>query len=156
MIVIMLWIQSVLWMVLIFFASSDVGSAKNTSRIIGPLLRWLFGPIPDETVLAVQFVIRKCAHLTVYAVLAVLLWRALAKPIRWTLEYWNLRQAKAAWLIASLYAVTDEWHQSFIGSRDATVRDVLIDSVGAVAGLMLVRMICRYRTNRGLTQTSRS
>lgn len=130
-------------MTLIFFLSTGAGSARNTSRIIGPLLRWLLGAITDETVWAVQFYIRKTGHAVGYAILAILCWRALVKPARWTREVWETRSALLAWTIASVYALTDEFHQSFhYPSRQGSVWDVLLDAFGAWLGLLLVRAIC--------------
>ncbi len=146
------WWPALVQMTLIYFASSNVGSAKNTSRIIGPLLRWLFGSVSDETVWNVQFYIRKCGHLTGYAILGILCWRAVAKPARWLANDWQTRVAFQAWLIATLYAGTDEWHQSFVPSREGSVWDVLLDSFGVFVGLCVVRQFCHWRTARKLKQ----
>ncbi len=139
------WIAPGLWMALIFFASSGAGSAQNTSRIIGPLLRWIFGAVTDETVWTIQFYIRKTGHAVGYAILAILCWRALVPPPRWTAAVWRSRSAWLAWGIASVYAVTDEVHQSFIPSRQGSVMDVVLDSFGAAMGLLVVWAICRWR-----------
>lgn len=139
------WLPPGLWMTLIFCASTDVGSSKNTSRIIGPLLRWIFGTISDETVGTIQFCIRKTGHAVGYAILAILCWRAVANPVAWVREAWQKRPAQIAWGIATLYAVTDEIHQSFYPSRGASAADVLLDSIGAALGLLLVRAICLRR-----------
>jgi len=130
---------------LIFYASSGAGSAQNTSRIIGPLLRWLLGTIADETVWTIQFYLRKSGHAVGYAILAILCWRALVQPVRWTREVWERRRAWQAWGIASVYALTDELHQSFIPSRQGSVMDVVLDSFGAALGLVVVWVICRRR-----------
>jgi VanZ family protein len=132
-------------MALIFFASSGAGSARNTSRLIGPLLRWLLGAVTDETVWTIQFYLRKTGHAVGYAILAILCWRALTQPVRWTREAWQCRNAWLAWGIASVYAMTDELHQSFIPSRQGSVMDVVLDAIGAAVGLLLVRAVCRRR-----------
>lgn len=142
------WLPPISWMALIFFASTGAGSAQNTSRIIGPLLRWIFGAITDETVWRIQFYIRKTGHAVGYGILAILCWRALAKARRWTLKEWQARSAWLAWGIASLYAVTDEWHQSFNPSRGASGWDVLLDSIGAALGLLVAWGLCRWRSGR--------
>lgn len=136
------WFPPALWMTLIFFASTGAGSAQNTSRIIGPLLRWLFGAVTDETVWTIQFYIRKSGHAVGYAILAILCWRALVRPARWTREVWQPRSALLAWTIASVYALTDEFHQSFNDSRNGSLADVLLDACGAALGLLLVRALC--------------
>jgi len=58
----------------IFSASGDRMSFQHSSRLIGPLVRWVFPHLPDDTVHAIVVFVRKCAHLAEYAVLALLLW----------------------------------------------------------------------------------
>ena len=74
------WLPVVLWMGLIFYGSTGVLSTQRTSRIIGPLLRWLNPGISDEAISALQTVVRKGGHLSEYSILAVLIWRARRKP----------------------------------------------------------------------------
>jgi len=76
------WLPALIWMALIFSASSDANSFAHSSRIIGPLLHWLFPQMPDDTMYLIVLLVRKCAHLTEYAVFALLLWRALRKPVK--------------------------------------------------------------------------
>jgi len=73
-----------------------------------------------------DYVLRKCAHMTEYAVLAVLLRRAIGRDL-------------PALLLASAYAVTDEFHQTFVRGRHGTPIDWAIDTVGAALGLLLLR-----------------
>jgi VanZ family protein len=70
-------------------------------------------------------VLRKLAHLGEYAVLGALLFRA-------------LRREPTAIALGSLYAVTDEVHQSFVAGRTGSPLDWLLDSVGVVAGVLLL------------------
>jgi len=77
---------------------------------------------------------RKLVHASEYALLCLLWWRALRTVTR------SVPAAVWAWLIASLYAVTDEFHQHFVSGRHATPVDVLIDSLGAaVAAVLIIR-----------------
>jgi VanZ family protein len=121
---------------LIFSASSDQGSFPRSSRIIGPLLRWLFPDLSDEAIHATVVLVRKCAHLAEYALLAVLLWRALRKPRRGRARPWRWSEAGAALALTALYAASDEVHQLFVPSRGASVWDVLLDTLGGAAGLL--------------------
>jgi VanZ family protein len=70
-----------------------------------------------------DYVLRKCAHMTEYAVLAALLYRAFDREL-------------PAFLAAVAYAATDELHQHFVRARHASVVDVAIDAVGATIGLL--------------------
>ena len=121
------WLPVLVWMIFIFVGSTDLLSAEHTSRFIGPFLRWFSPDVSDATIASVQLVVRKCAHLTEYAILAALLFRA-------------LRMFGVAFLVAAIYAALDEFHQSFVATRTASPWDVAIDCVGAIAGLVLYRL----------------
>jgi VanZ family protein len=129
------WLPVVLWMALIFGFSTDAGAPRNSSRIIGPLLRWLDPEISDATVQAIQLAVRKTAHVTEYAILVLLVWRARRQPVRGDSRPWRWNDAVVAFVVAALFAASDEWHQSFVPSREGQWSDVAIDSVGAAMGL---------------------
>ncbi len=137
------WLPVLIWMSLIFSASTDSLSAAHTSRFIEPLLRWLSqGRLSEDAIGLIHFLIRKLAHLTEYAILAVLTWNAL----RLSLAAASMRRlCGLAVLVSALYAASDEFHQSFTPSREATVRDVLIDTAGAIGGLLILGACRRLR-----------
>ena len=124
------------WLVFISFASSDSFNAGNTSRIIGPLILWLFPNTTPETLTVVHGITRKAAHFTEYAILAYLAARAFRTSPRPALAN--------RWFIASLalvvaYALLDEYHQSFVPSRTGSVFDSFIDMAGGLTALLLIR-----------------
>jgi len=125
-------------MALIFGLSTEAGSPRHTSRIIGPLLRWLYPSVSEETIDRVQFVVRKMAHVTEYAVLALLLWRARRKPLPGSPRPWRWSDAAVVLGVTVLFAASDEWHQSFVPSREGRVADALIDTGGAAAALSIL------------------
>jgi VanZ family protein len=127
------WMPVIVWMFVIFAASTDLGSAEHTSRFLIPFLHWLNPAISVATIMKIQFLIRKAAHLTEYAVLAMLLLRAVRSGTRDAFA----RQALLVLVIAAVYAITDEFHQAFTPSRTATAHDVLIDCLGAAVGLAI-------------------
>ncbi len=130
-------------MVVIFSASTDALSSHRTSRIIGPLLRWLKPDVSAETISRVQTVVRKTGHMTEYGVLACLFWRARRKPVKNDPRPWRWSEAAVALLFAALYAATDEFHQAFVPSRQASMGDVLLDISGAAAGLVVLWQLRR-------------
>jgi VanZ family protein len=80
-----------------------------------------------------DLVLRKCAHMTEYAVLTFLWWRALATTAT------SPRNALVlAYAITVAYAMTDEFHQTFVTGRHGSPVDVLIDAVGAGIGAAFV------------------
>lgn len=139
------WMPVVIWMGMIFWGSTDALSANRTSRFLGPFLRWLVPGIQPETEQAIRAVIRKGGHVSEYAVLAVLLARALrigrepGPRARWT---------GGAWVLASAYAMTDEFHQSFHASRQGSWIDVGIDSVGAALGVLVFVKVIAFVERR--------
>ena len=139
------WLPVALWMILIFGASGDSASFQHSSRIIAPLLRWLFPGVSKHTEDFVVLIVRKCAHLTEYAILVLLVWRARRKPFRGDTRPWLWSQAGQALLVTTFYAATDEYHQTFVPTREGCVRDVLIDSLGAAMGLVALWLFGRWR-----------
>ena len=105
------WLPATAWMALIFFLSSrsDLPHAPE---------HWL------------DVLWKKGAHLGAYAILACLYERALALPRRGKL---------AALGLTVLYAISDEFHQSFTPGRTPLATDVLIDTAGGIVGLYVVR-----------------
>lgn len=133
----------VAWMAFIFFASTGEFSAANTSRIIGPLLRWLFPGISEEQLAHAHFLIRKAAHFTEYAVLAWLAARAFATSSNQSL---HRRWFFIALALVVIYALSDEYHQSFVQSRTASIYDSLIDMSGGLFALLLYALRRRRKT----------
>ncbi len=131
------WIPVVGWAGFIFWGSTDVLSANHTSRFLTPFFHWLIPSLSDPQIDVIRTIIRKGGHVTEYLVLAVLIWRALYRPGAKPRE-WSVRIAAWAWFAATGYAASDEFHQSFYASRQASVGDVLIDASGAVLGLVLL------------------
>ena len=137
------YLPLVVWLVFISFASSDSFNAGNTSRIIGPLVLWLFPNTSPETMATIHFITRKLAHFTEYAILGFLAARAFR-----THERWFLISA----LLVVVYALLDEYHQSFVPSRTASIFDSLIDMSGGLTALIIILKRSRRfsRTNADL------
>ena len=142
------WLPVLLWILLIFGASTDMMSSSRTSRIIGPVLRWIHPEVSDATIRGVQLVVRKGAHVTEYAILALLLYRAIRRSRELPKQEWCASCAVWAWMLATLYAASDEWHQSFVPSRGGSIHDVLIDASGAALGLLLWHGWILYQNDR--------
>jgi VanZ family protein len=138
------WLPVVGWMAFILVGSTDAFSSGHTSRFIGPFLRWLSPGLPDAAVGSAVFWIRKAAHLTEYAVLAALWWRALRRPVRRDPRPWSWPVAGQALLASALWAAADEIHQAFTLTRGASVRDVALDAAGATLGLFLLWRAWRW------------
>lgn len=92
----------------------------------------------------VQLVVRKTGHVVEYAILAVLCWRA-GSAVSEQPPVWSWKRAGFTFGLTVAYAITDEVHQSFVSTRMGSAWDVLIDSVGAFIGLILVWTWRRWR-----------
>ncbi len=124
----------VAWMVFMFFASTGALSGENTSRFVRPLLLWLFPDISDEKIALAHFVTRKIAHFLEYGLLAFLAARAFSSSSNQLLRRrWFL----ISLLLVVIYSLTDEYHQSFVPSRGASIYDSLIDTLGGLTALLL-------------------
>jgi VanZ family protein len=139
------WLLPLLWMLVIFSASSDARSYEHSSRLFEPLLHWLFPQMSQVHVEAIHHVFRKCGHLTEYAIFAALLWRALYRPARNQPRPWSWQPARAALLIVALYSASDEFHQLFVPTRTSLVSDVFIDTTGGAIGLLVIWGLGRWR-----------
>jgi VanZ family protein len=142
------WLPVVGWMAFIFVGSTDAFSSGHTSRFIGPLLRWLWPGLPDAVVESAVFWIRKAAHVTEYAVLAALWWRALRRQVRRDPRPWSWPVAGQALLGSALWAAADEIHQAFTVTRGASVLDVVLDTAGAALGLVLLWRVRSWHAGR--------
>ena len=130
------YLPLIAWLGFISFASSGSFSAGNTSRIIGPLILWVFPNTTPETLAIIHFSTRKIAHFTEYAILGFLAARAFRtsprEPIR---SRWFL----ICVTLIVVYALVDEYHQSFVPSRTASLVDSLIDIAGGLTALIIIR-----------------
>jgi VanZ family protein len=136
----------VLWATLIFIGSSNVLSATHTSVLLRPVV-WLFPHASEATLAVVHFLIRKAGHLTEYAILALLAARAFRTSSR------ELLRARWFWislLFVVAYSLSDEFHQSFVPSRTASIYDSMIDTLGGLTALVIVAIRVRSpRVNKG-------
>ena len=135
------WLLVLGWMAVIFgFSAQEAAISQGQSNIVATLLGAATGST-DESLLS--FVARKGAHTFLYLVLGALVYNAVrsyAMRTRWAI---------AASIALSLgYAVFDELHQLFIPGRSGEVRDVLIDTFAAGAGILLYVGVEKWRKLR--------
>lgn len=137
------------WMILIGSFSGQSGSdSGNLSRSVADHLLMVRERITGENysqaerkskIEAMQFPIRKLAHMSEYGLLAILLmvhfgtysFTADRMPVRMLLS----------WLGASLYASADELHQLFVPGRSGQLSDVCIDAAGALLGALFLGLL---------------
>ncbi len=136
----------ILWIAVIFIASSTQGSMSNTSRFIRPFLEWLFPNTTEEILTIYHGYIRKFAHFAEYAALAFFAYRAFSSSANEFLQkYWFFASLLLIFLVASI----DEINQSFLAGRTGSFWDVLLDTAGGLTMLIFVYFIkIRYNAKQ--------
>ena len=111
-----LWLPVLVWAGVIFgFSSLEINRATEFS--------WL------------DFIIKKTAHVVEYAILFWLLFRA------WTNKGAEVKQSVMIYglILCFVYALSDEWHQTFVPGREGTLRDVGFDTIGMLLSLNQIK-----------------
>ena len=129
-----------IWLTFIFFMSNQNGSQSNelTNSIIYNFFK-LFN-LSDSTIEILIsnlfFIIRKLAHFTEYFILGILFMNLFK-------EFNIVSKKKLIYccLLCLLYAISDEFHQLFIGSRNGSIIDVLIDFIGSISGVLIYKLV---------------
>lgn len=126
-------ILTILWMIFIFVMSHTPGndSSKQSNFIVNIIVQIL--PITRNTL---SFIVRKCAHMTEYAILAFLIYKTIVHIENSLIK---------SFIFTFLYACTDEFHQLFIAGRAGQIRDVCIDSTGALIMLLIIYFILKRK-----------
>lgn len=135
----------ILWASAIFVFSSGLFSGSNTSSVLRPLVQWVYPGISDAALGLVHGLIRKASHFVEYAILALLAARAFRTSSR---DFLRNHWFAVSLTFVALYALSDEFHQSFVSSRTASIYDWLIDTAGGLAALAIVAIRRRVRKPR--------
>jgi len=139
------WAPPIIWMSVIFWFSTDLFSADNTGSLLSNVLSFIYPGATRELFDSIHFCVRKAGHLTVYAVFALLLFRAFRSGAH---ARWRPRWALSSLLIVFLYALLDEYHQTFTRHRTGSIYDSLIDTSGAATALVLLWLFRRKSEKR--------
>jgi VanZ family protein len=111
----LLWLPVIVWASVVFSFSASSFPASPVTAI-----HWN------------DFILKKLAHIIEYAILAILMYRALKES---GMEKKNA--GYSAIILCFLYGLSDEFHQSFTPGREPTLRDVIIDTIGGSAGIWI-------------------
>ncbi len=152
-----LWLSLLLviaLMVMIYSFSAQTG--EESGEMSGKVTTWVlnlvvpgFGDFSAEKQEAIRstvgLVVRKTAHFTEYALLGMSLMLHIAQIQKRTAVrlpwLW-------AWGVGTLYAASDEFHQGFVAGRGPSVVDVMIDSSGVIAGVLLLYCILQRKKKK--------
>ena len=142
------WVVTIATGIFLFSSQTGEESGEISKGLMDNMFTFL--QLDTEGEEKLHHLIRKGAHMTEYAVLgasACVLCFYLAD-----IRLWNgisrRKMAALALAFSALFAVTDEIHQAFVPGRGPSVKDVLIDSVGAAIGIALIYIVGRYKRER--------
>ena len=140
---ILLPVLTVCWMLVIFwFSAAPAPESSEMSYTVGIQIGKIavadFDAWTTEKQNAfaekIEYPIRKMAHATEYAILGMLMSEAV-----YAYGVCGKKVIRYAWILATIYAATDEFHQLFVPGRSGQFRDVLLDSTGAAVGILILR-----------------
>lgn len=127
--VIRYWLPVILWVCFVFWMSTEGFSSQHTFSLVKTILRFLFPNISSHEVRLIHIMIRKAAHVIEYFILGLLLFRAFRGG---STASWKWRWSLFAVIGVVFWAVGDEWHQSFVATRMASVVDAGRDIAGGI------------------------
>ena len=130
------WLPVILWLAIIYVLSNQP-SVPHPGRKIG---------LSD-------YVVDYTAHALTFGFLTLLLWRALRTWRGWRDSF---RPLLGAGLLAALYALSDEIHQSFVPGRTASAKDWLADTIGILVMCALLALWQRWRARHKAGKAARS
>lgn len=125
---------------LMYFFSTDVFSADNTRNIFEKIFLWFSPHAGKRDIRTFNFILRKSAHFTEYAILGGLLFRAFRSG---DLVRWRVKWAVESFVFAAVWALLDEFHQTFTGKRGGSIWDSMLDSSGALVMLTAIWIVTR-------------
>jgi VanZ family protein len=151
--VILVWVVTVAWAAQIFRFSTQIFGSTLTTWLLSNILHLLHLTVSLPTFVLLHHLMRKCAHLTEYAIFSMLLYHSLTESPR---VEWQRRMAFWAIGIAAVYSLTDEFHQLFVPGRGPSLVDSGIDTVGACLGILIIYAASRWARNKNSSTEDRT
>jgi VanZ family protein len=137
------WLPVVLWAGLIFYFSTESFTFSNTEGFFSEWLSWLLPEVAPAEFLPFHPVLRKVGHWFEYFILAILLMRAQRRANEPKLATEVIRRTLG---LVLAYAASDEYHQSWVPERTASVVDVAIDTFGGLCGVFWLCLLYKWRS----------
>lgn len=138
------WILVLLWMGVIFaFSSQDVTASSQSSGVVSEVIYEVVeDTFPDAEISedTFEFTLRNLAHFFLYFVLGIFVFNAIySYKLKWSL------MLGISVGISVLYALSDELHQYYVPGRAFELNDLLIDSLGAIVGILMLGILYSQR-----------
>jgi VanZ family protein len=145
------WLPVILAIVVVAMESTEMMGADHTTGPLRHFWEWIFGRLSDARWDITHHLIRKSGHFVGYGLVG----------LAWLRAWWMtlpksrfLHDAGLALLGTALVASADEFHQSFLPNRTASVWDVLLDCCGAIALQTLVYVFMRVKAPKKLARAA--
>jgi VanZ family protein len=129
------WLPVIIWAGVIFWMSTKTFGPSFSNRLLSEVLGFLHLQVSERHFQLLELGIRKLGHFTEYAIFSIFLYHAIGDEHRST---WNPRKALTCILLAGLYSLTDEFHQSFVPGRGPSIVDCGFDTIGAMLGMVII------------------
>jgi len=140
------------WMILVFYFSHQAsGKSSELSEGVTRAILNFFKLLNDKTLkdqLLIQLFIRKLAHYLIYTLGGIIIFLHV-----------NLYKVKLkekvfiSWIAGTVYAITDEIHQLFIPGRSGEIRDVSIDSLGTISGIIICLIVLKILQKKDINNS---
>ena len=128
------WAVTIAWAVLIFYLSTQGFGSNFTQGFLAWTLELLHLRVSPRSFNLLHALLRKLAHLTEYAIFALLLY---GPPGEGPPRLWRPRRAVFCIVGAALYSLTDEFHQLSVSGRHGSLLDCGLDTLGATLAMLL-------------------
>lgn len=134
----------ILWMIIVFWFSSQVGddSQVTSGNTIRKIITFINNDIDklklEEIIETLQPFTRKLAHFTLYTLGGILIFNMFS-----SFKLKNKEKIFFSILSGAVYAITDEVHQLFVPGRSGMIKDVFIDTLGIITGVIVCIIIFR-------------
>src|ERR1035437_545055 len=126
-------VAAVVWALIIFHMSTGAFGPSFTEPLVAGALSLIHLTLPAPSFVVLHLCVRKAAHLAEYAIFAFLLGESSKEPP----FPWHQRRLLACFLTVVVYSITDEYHQSFVPGRNASLKDCGIDAIGGAMGILV-------------------
>ena len=133
------WAMALACGVTIFTLGGDAFSAAQTSRILGPLIMWLYPDLNEAEFAWALYSTRKAAHVCEYGLFALLSFRAIG--LTWARTQLSIQSRTLA--LCAVLASFDEFRQGLSAARTGSGADALLDLTGAGAALACLAVLDR-------------
>jgi len=147
------WLPVLVGIAVIARESTEAFSSSFTTLVLRPIWEKIFGPTSDFHWEEIHHVIRKTGHFVGYGLLGVVWLRAWLRTRRGSyvaneLRRWRLHSTALALACTALIASADEIHQTFLPDRTGRFADVVLDTSGATAMILILAIFFRWWRSR--------